>query len=605
MPYELLDDTSAPAAGGFQLLEEKPSADPAGILGTAYDKYARALMGMLPGGRLVDMGLQAADTTPGTASKNLIGGSVKGASNIGATALWPVDRATDIIQGDRGPTLSGLATGKQPLSRNEERRQEVTQALQGMGVDTDSGFFKGGQIGAEVAGTSGAPGLVAKGLRAAPLIGRYAAPVASAIESGGMSTGLAPTTFAGKAGNLLLRAGGGAAAGGLQVGMTDPSQAAAGAAIGGVAPLAIWSTGSLLQGVGRALRGPEVHPTLLASAANAQAAGYVLPPTQVRPSLGNRLLEGTAGKLTTAQNASAANQEVTNRLAKQAIGAMELSDVGLQAVRDRANAAYTALGNAGPMTADTVFQQAVQKIGAGPASFAQQFPQAVSKDIDQLTQSYAATTGFDAQNGIEAIKRLREAQRAAMGPSATAEQKAYGKAQGKIAGALEDLMERNLTTSGQTDLLTQFRDARQMLAKTYDVEKALNATTGNVDARVLARQLDKGRPMTGDLRTAAEFGQAFPTAAKVPEKMGSLPQFSPLDLFTVPSMSAIGAGAMGPYGIAAGAAVPVVRTGARYAALSGPVQRSLVRQPAPLLPAGGLQVDPLVTRSLPFLLTGP
>ena len=52
---------------------------------------------------------------------------------------------------------------------------------------------------------------------------------------------------------------------------------------------------------------------MMAAIQAARSQGYVIPPTQANPTLGNRLLEGMAGKLTTAQNASAANQGVTNR----------------------------------------------------------------------------------------------------------------------------------------------------------------------------------------------------------------------------------------------------------------------------------------------------
>jgi hypothetical protein len=57
-----------------------------------------------------------------------------------------------------------------------------------------------------------------------------------------------------------------------------------------------------------------------ATLAETQAAGYALPPSQIAPTLPNRVLEGFAGKLTTAQQASAKNQNVTNTLIKREIG---------------------------------------------------------------------------------------------------------------------------------------------------------------------------------------------------------------------------------------------------------------------------------------------
>jgi hypothetical protein len=67
----------------------------------------------------------------------------------------------------------------------------------------------------------------------------------------------------------------------------------------------------------------------------------------------------------------------------------------------------------------------------------------------------------------------------------------------KAATALEDVLEGHLTTIGQPEALQAFKEARTMIAKTYTVEKALNQATGTVDARKLAAQLNKGKPLSG------------------------------------------------------------------------------------------------------------
>jgi hypothetical protein len=133
------------------------------------------------------------------------------------------------------------------------------------------------------------------------------------------------------------------------------------------------------------------------------------------------------------------------------------------------------------------------------------------------------------------------------------------------AGALEDAIDSHLTQIGApADLLTGFRDARQLIAKTYSVEKALNATTGMVNAQNLAGQLAKGKPLSGGILDAAQFAQQFPKAAQPLEKMGSLPGVSPLDLY--------GAAATG--GLTA--VLPASRMAARSLALSPLVQNRLV-----------------------------
>lgn len=161
---------------------------------------------------------------------NLAAGAVRGAGSIGATILWPWDKAQDIIHGDREQNLSGLVTGKQPLSRNEERRQAMDEGLRTMGAEPDSILYKTGKLTGEIAGTAGAGGVLANGARAVPALAKFA-PV---IQSGGFNLGQAATKS--KLVNALLRMGGGAAQGGTQAAMVNPEDAGTGALVGGVIP---------------------------------------------------------------------------------------------------------------------------------------------------------------------------------------------------------------------------------------------------------------------------------------------------------------------------------------------------------------------------------
>jgi hypothetical protein len=61
-----------------------------------------------------------------------------------------------------------------------------------------------------------------------------------------------------------------------------------------------------------------------------------------------------------------------------------------------------------------------------------------------------------------------------------------GRAQFSAANTLEDLVDRNLTATGQSQLLDNFRNARQLIAKTYSAEDALADSAGNVAATDLA-----------------------------------------------------------------------------------------------------------------------
>jgi hypothetical protein len=179
---------------------------------------------------------------------NAIGGGVRGAGSIGALALWPVDAAVDAIKGDRGPNIASEISGQQPLSRNQERRAAMDDALASLGYDPKSTSYKVGKVAGEVAGTAGAGGVLAK---TAQLAG--AAPkIAAALESGGFSLGGAPetTTLAGSLGNMALRAGAGGATGATQTFMVDPEHTLTGGILGAALPGATklaGKTGGLLS----------------------------------------------------------------------------------------------------------------------------------------------------------------------------------------------------------------------------------------------------------------------------------------------------------------------------------------------------------------------
>lgn len=488
---------------------------------------------------------------------NFVAGGVRGAGSIGATVLAPVDVASDALAGN------GLT-----LDSNRQRRTDMTEGLRTLGADPESGLFQAGKLATEIGGTMGAGGATANVLgRVAPAAVRNA-PAAqqllNAVRTGGMSTGApAATTALGRAADLGTRAAGGAISGYTTAGLIDPEFADEGAMFGGAMPVATRVAGAAGNAIGSLLRGPQVPENVMQGVQAARNAGYVVPPSQAKPTLGNRLMEGLAGKITTAQNASAKNQSVTNALAKAAIGADELTPEAIAAVRGAANQAYDDLARVGSFQADDAYRAALSKAAGSKA-----LPGIANKEVDDLVEALSGQGALDAQQTIESIKRLRFEGSANKGVQDPVK-KALGSAQMKIAAAMEDLIDRNLQASGRPELLGAYRDARTTLAKVYDVEKALTAA-GNIDAKKLAAQLKKGRPLTGELRTVAEFADQFPKAAQTLEGMGSLPQASPLDWTAATGLSLA---TSNPLMMATVAARPM----ARSAVLSPAVQNRLTR----------------------------
>ena len=138
---------------------------------------------------------------------DVLAGAVRGAGSIGATLIRPFETAEE----------------------NAVRRQQMTEALQTMGADPESTSFALGKTGAEIAGTLPIGGILGKGVTAvAP---RALAPLATAIETGGFRTGMAPGVM-----NAVTRATGGAVTGAAGSALVNPEDAAPGAIIGAVLP---------------------------------------------------------------------------------------------------------------------------------------------------------------------------------------------------------------------------------------------------------------------------------------------------------------------------------------------------------------------------------
>lgn len=178
---------------------------------------------------------------------NAAAGLVRGAGSIGSTIVAPYDIAKDALAG------KGLS-----LESNRQRRADIDAGLQSMGAEPDSMLYKGGKLAGEIAGTAGVGGVLANGARA---VGAAPA-VVNALATGGMRAGTTPGAM-----NMLTRAAGGAATGGVSAGLVDPSQAGAGAVIGGILPPVVAAAG----GAGRFAKSALYDPVFSGNKIAAQS----------------------------------------------------------------------------------------------------------------------------------------------------------------------------------------------------------------------------------------------------------------------------------------------------------------------------------------------
>jgi hypothetical protein len=315
-------------------------------------------------------------------------------------------------------------------------------------------------------------------------------------------------------------------------------------------------------------------------AERAIAEGATLPPTQVNPSMLNRLIEGISGKQQTSQIASVKNQQLINEQARKALNLapdVEITPQVLQQFRAEKGLAYDALRSNPTYYADKQFFADLNKETARLQNMKSLDVGAELKLLNNLKQM-----NFNGDELVESIKRLRDNAQTNSSPLANARDKDLGRAQKFAAQQLEALAERNLTNFNQPDVMANFKQARQDIAKSYTIEKALNATTGNVSGADLGNLARQGKIVPAELQTLANAAGAYPTAFQNVARIGSVPGFSPLDIGTAGIASAA---AGNPSVMLSAATRPTLRS----LAVSPMYQRNM-------LPSSQLQTPGLLNR---------
>ena len=262
----------------------------------------------------------------------------------------------------------------------------------------------------------------------------------------------------------------------------------------------------------------------------AQDAGYVVPPSAVNRSFVGNRLESIAGKAAVGQEAANRNQSVTNALARKEAGLPEsaaISEQALEAVRNKASAPYREIAALDPAAATA---------------------------LDDLKQARFNANSYFRHYDVSAD------------PQSLAKAKVYA----ADASNLENSIDQMAIKAGRPDLLAQLQTARQQIAKTYDVERALNVATGDVSARILGRAVDKGKPLSGGLATAGKFAEAFPSYAREGANIPT-PGVSKSEAILSLLAGLGGHAAFGPAGVAL-AAAPLVSGPTRSMLLSGTYQ---------------------------------
>lgn len=275
-------------------------------------------------------------------------------------------------------------------------------------------------------------------------------------------------------------------------------------------------------------------------------------------------MEGVSGKVKTQQAHAVKNQNLTESLARKAMGMSDEAPITQEAMQGIRNAAYQKgyepVSKVGVFETDRVYMKALDDIAADYKGAARSFGKAVPDEVGQMVDSLKVGA-MDAGDAIKMTRILREDASKAFASG----DKALGKATRKASDAIEDQIERGLEAAGKDGaaMLKEFRDARTLMAKAHSVEESIRKS-GKVDAKAFAKMLQKGKPLTGELKTIGEFARHFPDVAGVPKAGWSNP-ITALDAFGAAGMAGMGAGPMA-------VALPAARLAARQAVLSKPMQ---------------------------------
>lgn len=399
------------------------------------------------------------------------------AGGINDAVLMPINAGLDAVLGqghgfrfqrtqDAVDNLLDHAGVAKPENDIERASQNVAQAL--------GGAIGGVGLGKVLATTAAGPLTKAVGtaLAAAPN-----SQIASAVGSAAAQEGV------------------------KQLGGDNTAQAGA-ALLGGLAPALMSSQAS------------RITAQMASAAEKARALGYTVHPKDLNPGLKTELTSVAAGPTATNQAISAENQGVTNALARRALGLGELDvldhDV-LDSIRKTAAKAYTDVAATGVVTPPPSYNKAIDAALAPYTSQAKSFPGRKVPEVVAEIQGLK-TDKFDAADALQTIGVLRNDAEAAYRLGDNLKGKTFRQA----AFAIEDALDDHLVKLGPqaAGMLEKYRAAREDIARTYTVAKAINPATGDVNAQKLAGELRKGKPLTDELRDIAEISMAFPSITR-------------------------------------------------------------------------------------------
>ena len=270
-------------------------------------------------------------------------------------------------------------------------------------------------------------------------------------------------------------------------------------------------------------RGPQID-----AAAEAQRLGIALSPENIQPTLGPKTLSAVAGQRGTDAIANA-NKNQIRKVAINELGLPETTQFDSKApfndARMRVAEPYSQVRKLPTMVADDSITASLNRLRPDEAVIgSERYSKAINAIIDDAVKK--TSTGLTGAEVLKNVQTLRQrAQKTYNNKSADLASLDVADTNLAIANVLESMIETNIFNP---KLLSQFRDARQKMAKTYAYEAATDFNTGMIDVNKLSRVTSKDNVMTGDIAALGKIAGNFPEAftTKATESMLSAPRIT-------------------------------------------------------------------------------
>lgn len=264
------------------------------------------------------------------------------------------------------------------------------------------------------------------------------------------------------------------------------------------------------------VRESELNAPRIDAAKDAAELKLALDPSISNPSATTRLKTAAVGSTGLQANLSKINLPQVAKVAREDLGLPETARLDAKAFetarnRPEISGAYDKVRDIPRVVADDAVLADIDSLRVVPTIGDTGQAAAVNSFLDTVKQQLQA--GADGKTIVDSIRqRRRDAQAIYNQQSAgvnppSPEAIARADVNMGVARALETAIENSIS---DPKLVTDFRNARTALARTYDYERATNLATGVVDPQALARLAAEGKPLSGKLQKLANVAANFP-----------------------------------------------------------------------------------------------